>query len=77
MAKYEICYFVMQEGYEGGQWETYGLADTIEEAEEGFEDMQHEMSVGDLFDEEGHYIDQMAIYETDEYGNQEAVRVEI
>ena len=76
MAKYEICYSVMQEGYEGGQWETYGLADTKEEAYEGFEDMKREMSCGDFFDDEGHYIDQMAIYETDSMGNQSAIEIE-
>lgn len=74
--KYEICYFVMQEGYDEGQWETYGLADTLEEAEEGFEDMKKEMSCGDHVDDEGHYIDQMAIYESDANGAQSAIRVE-
>lgn len=76
MAKYEICYYVMREGYEGGQWETYGLADTEEEAYEGFEDMKREMSCGDFLDDEGHYIDQMAIYETDSMGNQSAMEIE-
>lgn len=74
--KYEICFFVKEKGYDGGQWETYGYADTLEEAEEGLNDMKHEMSVGDFVEDDTHYIDQMAIYETDSTGCQNAIEVE-
>lgn len=61
---FEICYFVKEVGYEdcGGQWETYGTADTLEKAYDIYDAMKNDARPGDFIEDGKCYIDQIGIY---------------
>lgn len=63
---FEVCYQVKSHMYDEGEWETYAMCDTLEEAHAMYAKMKSEKAPGDFIEDENHYIDMIAIYNGDE-----------